>query len=199
MKKLTTKRNAVLTLLVGATFTMIGWSQNWVTLDIKSVDIDQKILDATGQASTVLPAGLAFVTIATALVLFTSRRILSAIIGILNLAVAVSLISLIMSFIADPVVFELKQLSNMTGIADSSALHQLISGYSLGFGLWLTVVGAVITALGSAMIFFGVRKWRFERSRFDTQKAELAQSVRTNEISTLDAWDEMTRGTDPTS
>lgn len=178
---------------------MIGWSQNWVTLDIRSVDIDQKILDATGQASTVLPAGLAFVTIATALVLLTSRRILSAIIGILNLAVAMSLISLIMSFIADPVAYELKQLSNMTGIADSSALHLLISGYSLGFGLWLTLVGAVITALGSAMILFGVRNWRFERSRFDRQKAEQTQSVRTSEISTLDAWDEMTRGTDPTS
>ena len=185
--------------MAGAVFTMIGWSQTWVTLTLHSGEIQNATLSATGQASTVLPAGLALITFATALVLLTAGRVLAYVIAVINLATSVGLFVLAYAFLADPVSFELKQLSALTGIADSGALHALVSQTEIGFGFFFSVFGAVVTFVGAALIVSGARTWRSQRSRYQAAGKRTTQNSPNSDFSTLDAWDEMTQGTDPTS
>jgi uncharacterized membrane protein (TIGR02234 family) len=193
------KRNAVLALMTGAAVVMIGWSQIWVTLEISAPELSAQSLSMTGQASTVLPVGLALITLATSLVLLTARRLLSYVIAAINICVSASLIAVVFMFLADPVSFELKQLSAMTGIADSQALHKLVSSTTVGFGLWLSFVGALVIVLGGIFVAVGAGSWKLQRSRYDTTRVSLVIPDSETSLSTLDAWDEMTKGADPTS
>lgn len=193
------KRNSVLAILGGAVIALIGWTQNWVTLELSSAEIKTPSIEGTGQASTVLPAGLALVAIATALVLLTTRGVLAYAISALNIAVAGSLIVIVTAFAADPVSFEFKQLSALSGLADQAALRQLVTSAALGAGLWVTGVGAVFILCGALVSSLGVHRWPARRSKYERQPTSVRRSQPSGPVTTLDAWDEMSRGTDPTS
>ena len=198
MGKLSTKRNVVLTLVLGAVLTFAGWSQTWVTLHIVATDVRVKELVASGQASTVLPAGLALVSLATGLVLLTSRRSLTYVIGGINAAVGLGLMTLVPLFAVDPINFEIAQLSKLSGISDSGALHELVGEQSLGFGLWVTMLGGALVLGASVVLFASAHRWNWSRSRYDAPSSSLPRDQEKQQ-STLDAWDDLTRGTDPTA
>lgn len=199
MRRVARKRNAVLTLLTGAVVVMIGWTQNWVSLSLSDSDIATRAMEATGQESSFLPAGLALISLATGLVLLTARKYLAFAIAIVNMAVAMGLAVLLALFIADPVTFELKPLSQLTGIADSSTLHSLVATASIGFGVAVTATGAVFVAAGAALSFAGFSHWSGTRSRYEKRANAVSTQTQNGSVSTLDAWDEMSRGTDPTT
>jgi uncharacterized membrane protein (TIGR02234 family) len=199
MSRFASKRNAVLALMTGAVLVMTGWSQIWVTLEVSAPELPVQSMSITGQASTVLPVGLALITLATSLVLLTARRLLSYAIAAINICVSASLIAVVLQFFADPVSFELKQLSTMTGIADPQSLHKLVSSTTVGFGLWLSFVGALVIACGAIFVVVGAGSWKNQRSRYDTTRVSPLVTDSEKTLSTLDAWDEMTKGADPTS
>jgi uncharacterized membrane protein (TIGR02234 family) len=192
------KRNAVLILVLGAVLVFAGWSQNWATLQIVAADVRVTTLSVTGQESTVLPAGLALVTLATGLVLLTAGRILASAIGLVNLLVSAGLISTCALFAVSPPGFLLKQLSALSGISDVDTLIELVGAQSLGGGLFVAFLGAVVVAFGSVLVLVGSRSWKPRRSRFDRATSS-SLSTGSETVVTIDAWDEMTRGADPTS
>lgn len=199
MNRLLAKRSAILAITLGAVISLIGWSQHWVTLRLSSVDIRVDVVDATGQNSTSLPAGLALVALATGLVLLTAHRVLAYIIGIVNLAVGLSIVTICFSFTQDPVSFQFKQLSSLSGISDDAALRSLVAAVTIGFGVWVTLLGGIIIMLGALSALAGAQRWPARRSRYERTRTKAATRDDAARIETIDAWDEMTRGDDPTS
>jgi hypothetical protein len=197
--RLLSKRTAVFSILAGSVITLVAWTQNWVSLNLSSAEIKTQAIEATGQASTVLPAGLALVAIATALVLLTTRGVLAYVISALNLAVAVALLAIVVAFAADPVSFEFKQLSALSGISDHAALRFLVSNQTLGWGLWLCGLGALAIMFGAVVTALGTHRWPARRSKYERAQSSPGTSKPVGPVTTLDAWDEMSRGTDPTS
>ena len=185
-------------LFVGAVLTFAGWSQTWVTLDLVAVDIKVSELVSTGQTSTVLPAGLALVTLVTGLLLLTAKRSLAYVIGVINSFSGASLILLTGLFAADPVNFQYAQLTKISGISDPQALRAIVGAQHLGFGLWIAALGGAVIVFASLVLYLGVHKWKVVRSRYESPSS--APEKRSNAaVTTLDAWDDLTQGNDPTA
>ncbi len=198
MHRLTAKRTVVFALILGAVLTFTGWSQTWVTLGIVATDVKVKELVASGQTSTVLPAGLALVTLATALLLLTAKRTLSYIIGGINLVVGFALVLLSILFALDPINFQYAQLTKISGLSDHDALHEIVGAQVLGGGLYTSALGGILIFLASVALLAGAHHWKATRSRYETAVRDAAQSP-SGDVTTLDAWDDLTRGTDPTA
>ena len=198
MRSLTTKRTVVFALILGAVVTFAGWSQTWVTLEIVATDVKVKELVASGQSSTVLPAGLALVTLATALLLLTAKRTLSYVIGAINIAVGFGRVVLTTLFAIDPINFQYAQLTKISGISDHDALHEIVGAQVFGGGLYTSALGGIVIFLASVALLAGAHRWKATRSRFETAVRDAAKSSG-GDVTTLDAWDDLTRGTDPTT
>ena len=192
------KRNAVVILIMGAVLVFAGWSQNWATLHIAAADVRVSTLSVTGQESTVLPAGLALVSLATGLLLLTAGRFLSYAIALVNTLVSAGLFVTCIRFAVSPPEFLLKQLSARSGISDVDALIELVGAQSLGGGLIVTFLGAVVLVVGSVLVLVGSRSWKPRKSRFE-RASTATNPMSSGPVTTIDAWDEMTRGDDPTS
>ena len=199
MKLLLSKRTAILAILLGATVSLIGWSQNWLTLKLASADIRVSSLDATGQSLTALPAGLALVALATGLVLLTSRAILAYVIAAINAAAGIAIFAVCVAFWADPVSFAFRQLTALSGMAGDSALRHLVSSMTVGFGVFVCAVGGFFILLGAVIVAISAHTWPHKRTRYE-RATNLSESNATkSSVETLDAWDEMSRGSDPTN
>lgn len=197
--KFLNKRNAVLSVIGGAAVCLIGWTQNWVTLQLVSSETSISSLESTGQSSSVLPAGLALVAFSTGLVLLSAGRPLAYAISFINFLVASCLGAVFIVFAADPVSFQLKQLTNLTGISDPETLRLLVTEANLGLGLWICALGAIFILIGAVAIATGAHQWPRQKSRYERQALPNKPSSVSERLPTLDAWDEMSRGTDPTS
>jgi uncharacterized membrane protein (TIGR02234 family) len=199
VSRLLSKRNAILAVLLGAAVSLIGWSQNWLTLSLSSADIRVTSLEASGQSTTALPAGLALVAFATGLVLLTSRSVLAYVIAVINAAAGVGIIAVCLAVLADPVSFLFKQLQGLSGIADQKALRHLVSGVTTGAGLTVCAIGGLLVVLGAVLVLASAHRWPKRRSRYDVSGSTHRGSSNNSSVETLDAWDEMSRGADPTS
>jgi uncharacterized membrane protein (TIGR02234 family) len=198
VRSFASKRNSVLALVLGAVLVFAGWSQNWATLHIVAADVRVTTLSVTGQESTVLPAGLALVSLATGLVLLTAGRILAFAIALLNVLVSAGLIVTVLLYAASPADFLLKQLSALSGISETDALIELVGATSLGGGLYVALIGALVVLLGSILVLVGSSSWKARKSRFE-RATRGSQTTNAGPVTTVDAWDEMSRGDDPTS
>jgi uncharacterized membrane protein (TIGR02234 family) len=199
VKLLLSKRTAILAILLGATVSLIGWSQNWLTLKLASADIRVSSLDATGQSLTALPAGLALVALSTGLVILTSRAILAYVIAAINAAAGIAIVAVCVAFGADPVSFAFKQLTALSGIADDSALRHLVSSMTVGFGVFVCAVGGFFILLGALVVAISAHAWPHKRTRYERANNVSDSKASNSSVETLDAWDEMSRGRDPTN
>ena len=200
MVRLLSKRMLALVLLIASALVLLGWTQQWMACTLNSSEIRQPSLTLTGQEATVLPAGLALVGFALALLLLMASRVLGFVIGALAFVVAVSGLTLSISFIADPVRFALATLSRLSGIQDDDVLRSFVTGSSLGWGIWVTTVAFGLVGLAAFAMLVQARQWKTARSRFDRVRVAPTSKVGgVDGSNTIDAWDDITRGDDPTA
>jgi hypothetical protein len=187
-------------LLLFSALVLAGWTQQWVWCSLNSSEIRQSELSLTGQESTVLPAGLALVGFALALLLLMAARVLGLLVGALGVLVSISGVTLTVTFMRDPVAFLLSALSKLSGIADDDVLRSFVTSYSVEWGVWMTGLSFLVVGLLSLVVIFRAPGWRASRSRYDmSARASVGKSAAVSGQNTIDAWDEITHGDDPTA
>jgi hypothetical protein len=200
MSRLLTKRALALMLLLFSALVLAGWTQQWLWCDLNSSEIRQSELSLTGQESTILPAGLALVGFALALLLLMAARVLGVLIGALGLLVAISGVTLTATFIRDPIAFALSALSKLSGIADDDVLRSFVTSFSVSWGVWLTAMSFLAMGLLSLAVIVRAPRWKPNRSRYETSaRPRRTETPKVSGQNTIDAWDEITRGDDPTA
>lgn len=200
MRRLLTKRVLAILLALFSAIVLVGWTQQWLWCRLDSSEIRQSELYLTGQESTILPAGLALVGFALALLLLMAARVLGLMIGALGLLVGISGVTLTITFIRDPIKFALSALAKLSGIDDDAVLRSFVTAFTLGWGVWLTALSFVIMGLLSIAVMVSAPRWKPSRSRYETNAgARDAKNTNVSGQNTIDAWDEITRGDDPTA
>lgn len=200
MARFLTQRMLALVMLIASALVLLGWTQQWVSCVVNSSEIRQPSIALTGQEATVLPAGLALVGFALALLLLMASRLLGFVIGGLALVLALSGLVLCISFVSDPILFTLPALSRLSGIADDAVLRSFVTSFAFGWGVWVATVAFVLVALAAGIVLVQARHWGVRRSRFErVTTSRLHQSGPVSGQNTIDAWDDITRGGDPTA
>lgn len=199
MKRLSSPRYIALGVAIGAILVLIGWTQQWAQFVLDANHVRASAIDISGQAATVLPAGLALIGMASALLLLTAGRILGVVLGIVVALAGVATGWLGIGFMLDPIPFAFNQLSQLSGIATDSVLRGYVLSSSIGFGVFVTLLGALLFVVAGVAGACAAMEWQPRPSKYERQRRRQAARAKSGEDSTLEAWDEMTAGSDPTA
>jgi len=200
MSRFTSRRMVALFAALASALVLIGWTQNWATLQLDLTQVRQAKLELNGQSATVLPAGLALVGLALALLMLTAGPVLGYIFGSILALCGIGATSVVVGFAVSPASYAYKQLSTMSGIATDSVLATFVKSYALGFGLFLTGLGAIVLLLAGVFALLGARSYKRARSKYERQAVrDDARHTRAANGDAIDAWDDITAGGDPTA
>ncbi|GAA1818935.1 Trp biosynthesis-associated membrane protein [Nesterenkonia flava] len=196
------RRNTVLFIQAGAVLLLVSTALTWVTATGlgDTTAVSTLALSGGEMAPTVRAMGL--VGVAGGVAATIARRWARGLIGAVLLgAGAISLLATVLA-IADPAAAAAPSLGEVTGTTEQAAQ------YSLGFGLWIGLIGGIVLTLGSLGLLLFSPGWSDERAskKYDrggsagTAAPGRSQAAGTpQKADEFDLWDGLSDGEDPTA
>lgn len=180
-------------LLAGA-IGIISSTQTWVT--VERADAGEAIL-VPGASALVLLAPLSLAVLALGAALAISGPVFRLVFGVLSGACAVFLgWSTLQLMITVPESAIAPTVTEVTGLAGTSALSDVVAAVVPSAWPAIALVGWVILLLASALVLTTWRRWKSGGRRYRTNADEPV--AHDGPVDAIDSWDELSRGTDPT-
>lgn len=216
MRSIFSRRNTVLLAILGGVLSVISVTQTWVTAtDIPSLTATDVTL--RGQDASPVVGAMALVAVASAVVMSMVHSLGRVIIGIAMIFLGVLMSWATIAVLADPLRHAQQQMAESVGVAN---IEGTISVSSITY---LALVGAVLVFCAGIIAVSAGRNWSTKASKKYTRatvesaagvypvpttgtkppgkKATAEAHIPATSDETLDeidAWDELTRGEDPT-
>lgn len=189
------RRTVVLGALVAGVLVLAATAQTWVTATGLQ---GSSVASATASGGRVSPVGaaLALVVMAAALALTTARRVGTVLVGLVMVLSGAVIASTSVTAALDPAAAAAGAVAEVTGTTAPAA------GYAVSAWPWVSALGgALALALGVLALVVG-RGWaqsrRYEASSVGPTGPASTQARGRGPVDRMDAWDELSRGEDPT-
>jgi hypothetical protein len=169
---------------------LLSWTQEWFSLaldggEVVSVGGDRA---APGLSALAL-AGLVLVG-----ALSIAGRVFRLILGLLQAFIGVTVVFSAAVALADPIAASATAISELTGVAGTSSVTELVSQIGQSSWTWLAATaGCALVANGVAVVASSHR-WPTSSKKYQSSTA----SPTAGEPSSVDDWDALTKGNDPT-
>lgn len=195
--RLTSKRMVLVLVLVSASVILVSGSREWV-----SGSVDDAVLGASalhGKGSDIAPGALAaaLVGLASAVVAATSGTVVRVIAACAALLAAVLGAAVVISVLADPGGALGKLAAAGTGRSGTVAAHGRVGSWA-----WVALAATLVMGVGGLGALVGGRRWRGLSGRYDAPVAgQASQPDSAGEPAARreSAWDQLSRGEDPTA
>ena len=185
---------SVMGFLLAGAIGIISSTQTWVT--VERADAGEAIL-VPGAAALVLLAPLSLAVLALGAALAISGRVFRLVFGVLAGACAVFLgWSTLQLLIAVPESAIAPTVTEVTGLAGTAALADVVQSVAPTAWPVIALVGWVILLAASLLVLTTWRRWKAGGRRYRTTTEETV--VHDGPIDAVDSWDDLSRGTDPT-
>jgi uncharacterized membrane protein (TIGR02234 family) len=204
------KSRTLLFVAACAIVVMVAWSQTWSTLSLASGVAGDTPVPVTGQTMAPGLSALALTSIALVAALALAGRVFRIVLGAVQcvLGVVISITSI--GVIGDPVAAAAPALISITGLQDVSAIRDIVSQQALTAWPFVSVVVGILTALTGVVILVFSKKWPQSGRKYAAAStpvspltAPLVTPLTTKDVDAshakIDAWDDLSRGGDPTS
>ncbi|WHS28017.1 Trp biosynthesis-associated membrane protein [Auritidibacter ignavus] len=201
LAKIFSRRNTVLLVLALGAVALICATQTWVRATEIPQTLDAEIT-VSGQDVSPVTMAMALVALAAAIALTIVRTVGRWVIGVLLILVGAMLAWACGLVLADPVGSIQPAVAEYTGLAqDPGPVQVTVAGWiCLIVGMGLALLGVVVLVAG--------RHWSLSSSRKYENATTTAQpesgtsgtlsSPQPSRTAEIDAWDELSRGQDPT-
>ena len=204
------KSRTLLFVAVCAIVVMVAWSQTWSTLSLASGVAGDTPVSVSGQTMAPGLSALALTSIALLAALALAGRVFRIILGSIQAVLGFVIFLTSLGVINDPVTAAAPALVSITGIQDVPSIAELVSRQALTAWPFVSVVAGVLTALSGVSIIVFSRTWPQSGRKYaaSTQPVNplvspLLDPIGTHDVDTsharIDAWDDLSRGGDPTS
>ncbi|MEO6144097.1 MAG: Trp biosynthesis-associated membrane protein [Dermatophilaceae bacterium] len=193
---LTTKRMVLLLVLVSAVAILVSGSREWVSGSIADAVLGETAVH--GKGSDVAPVALAaaLVGLASAVAVATAGRVVRLIAACAALLAAVLGAVVVIGVLADPAGALGRLAAAGTGRTGTVATQS-----SVGVWAWVALAATLFMGVGGFASLIGGRRWSQLSSTYDAPVADVAsrQDSTGQPVSSNDsAWDQLSRGEDPT-
>lgn len=185
---------AVSGFLLGGAAGIISSTQTWLT--VQRADAGAEIL-VPGASALPLLAPLSLAVLALGAALAIVGPVLRLVFGVLAAAAALFLgWTTLQVLIAAPIGTVAPTVTETTGLAGDTALHDVVAGIApsvwpaIALAGWLVLLGASIVTV------LTWRGWKRGGRRYRTDAGPASQ--RSGPVDPVDSWDDLSRGTDPT-
>lgn len=190
------RRTAVLLALASGALVLATAGQTWVEASgLTGGTADHA--RAVGASAAPVATAMAVVVMAGALALTTARRVGAVVVGLLTVLAGVVIASSAVVAALDPVATATPAVAAVTGTTADAA------SYAVTVWPWVCAAAGVLAALTGAAALASARSWRSAR-RYEaaagtpagTPAGATAAPAAT--VDEMDAWDDLSRGHDPT-
>lgn len=204
------KSRTLLLVALSAIVLLIAWSQTWSTLSLASGVAGEASVPVSGQTMVPGLSALALTSLALIAALALAGRVFRFVLGAVQLLLGVVICITSGSVVADPITAAAPALISLTGIQDVPAIAALVSNQALTAWPFVSIVAGVVTVLSGVVILSFSASWPQTGRKY----AAATQPVNPSSASTaetssavdgdssdarIDAWDDLSRGGDPTS
>lgn len=204
------KSRILLLVALCAAATMVAWSQQWATLSLTSGAAGDTLLPVTGQTMAPGLSAFGLTSLALLAALALAGVIFRLILGGVQLALGAGIVVTTIGVLSDPVAAAAPALIVLTGIQDVPALKDLVTQEVFTAWPFVSLIFGVLTAVSGILVIVSSRLWPQSGRKYaaptatvDPRVAPLNRARQTGEIDAsharIDAWDDLSRGGDPTS
>lgn len=189
---------AVIGFVLAGTIGLISSTQTWLTVDV--VGSTEPIVVA-GAVALPLLAPLSLAVLAIGAALSISRTVVRFVLGVLGALAAGVLIAITLAILTGLSTSSYASaVTEATGLAGDKAMSELVQSVSVSAWPVLAIVGWAILVSAVAVVLFTGRQWKSGGRRYSTESVDAQNTVKTEgPVDSVDSWDELSRGTDPTS
>lgn len=210
----------ILAVLVASALGFLAWSQTWSTLELSGSESIAASITVPGSVAAPALSALSLAGIALAGALAIAGPVVRLVLGVLELVLGASVLWSSIAAAADPVAAGASSVTTTTGVAGSSSVRALITGYEATVWPAAAIVSGALMLVAGLLVIVTVRRWPASGRRYQTVVFEDASGARStdpgdffDEGSTapapkatrrersdaaVDDWDDLTRGDDPT-
>lgn len=185
---------AVLSFVLAGGIGIISSTQTWLT--VVRADAGEDIL-VPGADTMALLAPLSLAALALGAAIALVGRALRYVFGALGLFFGVVLlVGTGEVLFALPPSAAASTITEITGLAGSTAIDAVIGGIHATAWPAIALVGWAILVLGSLFVLLTAHRWKTGGRRYRTDQG--AHAAHDGPVDAVDSWDDLSRGTDPT-
>ena len=193
-----------------AILVMMSWSQTWSTLSLASGVAGDTPVSVTGQTMAPGLSALGLTSLALLAALALAGTIFRFVLGVMQTLLGIVIAVTTVSVLNDPVDAAAPALIHITGVQDVPALREMISQLAITAWPFVSLVVGILTAASGIMILLYSRSWPQSGRKYaapttgmDPLLAPLVNPLSEGDVDSsharIDAWDDLSRGGDPTS
>lgn len=153
------KSMTILAVIVWSGLVFLAWSQPWFTLHAQGRAGDTVNVAVQGAVAAPALSALALAGLALSAALAIAGRIIRVVLGVLELALGISITVSAVSALADPVQAGQSAITTATGVAGTSSIGQIASAAGTELWPYLAVASGVLMALTGILIVLSMRRW----------------------------------------
>jgi len=195
------KLAAILGILIGSGIALLSWSRTWyaATLVDGAAAGSATTLEVSGQAASPALSALALAGLALAGALTIAGPLIRVVLGVLAAALGGCIVLAASVAIADPVAAVSSAVAEATGVAGAESTAELVAVVVASPWPAAAVAAGVIMVLAGLMVVVTARGWPTSR-RYGGGVRVAADPGAAAPASdrAVDAWDDLSRGDDPT-
>ena len=208
------KSRILLLVALCAVLVMVAWSQTWLSLSLTQGVGGEAPLPVTGQIMAPGLSAFGLTSLALLAALALAGPVFRIVLGAVQVALGVGIIVSTLSALADPIAAAAPALIDITGLQNIPALKEIVSSQSTTAWPYVSLGVGVLTAVTGIFILITARLWPRSGRKYaaptdpvDPTVAPLvqplvqplAQQDVDSSHARIDAWDDLSRGGDPTS
>jgi hypothetical protein len=194
------KYGVILGIIILSGLILAAWTQPWLLFSIAADNARQNLV-ATGETAAPALTAFGLANIALAAALTISGPIFRVVLGILQIMIATCVLLSSLLVLIDPSAAGASAITTVTGVAGSQSVHALVVSVEvLGWPIVAMVAAVLLVVLGLTAIITSAW-WPHSSRRYQAVRMVPATEQKNNghgHHTSVDDWDNLTRGADPT-
>ena len=185
----------LLSSLLLSALVLLAWTQTW--LDVQLVDgSPTTALTVDGDTAAPALAALALAGLALTAALAIAGVLFRILLGVLDAILGACIALSAILVLASPIGASEAAVTPATGVAGSSSIADIVSAASLTVWPIATLIAGILLAVTGVGIVVTGRRWPSTSRKYSAVRLEPAD--REAMPDSVDSWDDLTRGDDPT-
>jgi uncharacterized membrane protein (TIGR02234 family) len=192
----------VLAVILASGIALLAWTQDWATVRLTAGGTTEQVLDVTGSIAAPGLTALALAGLALAGALTIAGVVIRIILGVLEMLLGFSVALSAALAVLDPVGASAAAVTTATGIAGADSTRAAVSGAELTFWPFLALAAGVLMFVIGLAVCVTARRWPGPTTRYETTRFAPVTDAATGQTrprDSVDDWDGLTRGDDPTA
>ena len=175
---------------------LAAWTQTWLSISLVGVGPHSGALDVVGSVAAPALSALALAGLALVAALAIAGPVFRIILGLLEAVIGACVMISSIAVLASPATAGAAAVTEATGVAGSQSTIDLVAATTLTAWPAITLVLGVVLALAGLATVLTHRRWPGPSKKY--------QAVRFTQVETapsadpVGAWDDLSRGDDPT-